>query len=125
MFYLYLIITVLLSLTILIFGFIFIKRPPKNINYLYGYRTTMSMKNQDTWDFAHRYAGKVWIILGFISLFIFTPLTIILMGEKNYDYIMLVLIILQVSFLILVIPFTETALRKTFDKDGKRKNNRI
>lgn len=121
MFYLYLVTTILLSLTIIIFGFIFIKRPPKSINYLYGYRTSMSMKNQDTWDFAHRYAGKVWTILGSIALFIFTPLTIILKNIKHYDYIMVILIIVQVAFVTLVIPLTERALRKTFDKEGRRK----
>lgn len=31
------------------FGLLFQKRPPKNINNLYGYRTRMSMKNEKTW----------------------------------------------------------------------------
>ena len=44
------------------FGFLFGKRPPKEINYLCGYRTRMSMKNIDTWVFAHRYCGRLWRI---------------------------------------------------------------
>ncbi|MCY6372198.1 SdpI family protein [Clostridium ganghwense] len=39
------------------------KKPPKEINSTFGYRTTMSSKNKDTWNFAHRYAGIVWFIL--------------------------------------------------------------
>ena len=35
------------------------KCPPKNINGLIGYRTKRSMQNQESWDFAQRYAGKV------------------------------------------------------------------
>ena len=45
-------------------GLSFLKKPPKDINGAYGYRTPMSMKNQDTWDFAHRVCGRVWCIAG-------------------------------------------------------------
>ena len=38
--------TFLLSGTMIGFGFLFQKRPPKNINGLYGYRTAMSMKTR-------------------------------------------------------------------------------
>lgn len=60
--------TFLLSGTMIGFGFLFQKRPPKNINGLYGYRTAMSMKNQATWTFAHHYAGKIWFYSGIASL---------------------------------------------------------
>ena len=40
------------------------KRPPRKINDLYGYRTAMSMKSQETWDFAHRYCGRIWLWSG-------------------------------------------------------------
>jgi uncharacterized membrane protein len=51
--------------------------PPKEINYLYGYRTKASMKNQDVWDFSQKYsAGKMFqtalflIAISFLNLFI-------------------------------------------------------
>lgn len=47
-------------LLMIIFGAIFRKAAPKKINSLYGYRTTMSMKNRDTWEFAHHYFGRIW-----------------------------------------------------------------
>ena len=34
-------------------GKLFLKKAPKDINWIFGYRTTMSMKNEDTWAFAH------------------------------------------------------------------------
>ena len=40
------------------------KKAPDSINPVFGYRTTMSMKNRDTWEFAHQYCGKLWWILG-------------------------------------------------------------
>jgi uncharacterized membrane protein len=35
--------------------------PPKKINYLYGYRTSRSMKNQNNWDIAQRFSTKKMI----------------------------------------------------------------
>ena len=34
----------------------------------FGYRTKMSMKNKDTWEFAHKYCGKLWYVWGIILL---------------------------------------------------------
>lgn len=48
----------LIPLIMIVLGFIYGKYPPKKINHISGYRTTMSMKNQDTWDFANRYMGN-------------------------------------------------------------------
>lgn len=44
------------------------KRPPKKINSFYGYRTAMSMKNRETWEFAHKHCGKLWSAWGCIAL---------------------------------------------------------
>ena len=35
----------------------------------------MSMKNKDTWEFAHKYCGKVWYVCGMVML----PITVIFM----------------------------------------------
>ena len=51
------------------------KTSPKEINYIFGYRTDMSMKNKDTWNFAHKYIGNRWFYLGLIL----APITVILM----------------------------------------------
>ena len=58
----------LMPLIMLIGGYCMYKNPPKEINGLVGYRTTMSKKNKDTWKFAHDYCGRLWIKLGFILL---------------------------------------------------------
>lgn len=36
----------------ILLGAILYKKPPKEINFMYGYRTLASMKSQDRWDFA-------------------------------------------------------------------------
>ena len=50
------------------FGRSFFKKPPRDINATFGYRTTMSMKNQETWKLAHRVCGRYWFICGLILL---------------------------------------------------------
>ncbi len=39
-----------IPLTMLIIGFLFSQHAPKTINPVWGYRTTRSMKNKDTWE---------------------------------------------------------------------------
>lgn len=115
------------SLTIpvimLIIGLIFTFKPPKEINELFGYRTNLSMKNLDTWNFANRYIGRVWLIL---SLFIL-PLTIVVMllinGEDEGYITTAFFIVLSIQLLIMLISIipTEIALNKKFNKDGTRR----
>jgi uncharacterized membrane protein len=116
-----LIMTAIMSLTMIGFGFLFVKKPPKEINSVLGYRTPMSTKNKDTWNFAHSYSGKVWIRSGIIITTISLVIIFSLQGFKNYSQIMLMLFYVQIATLLLVIPLTESALRRTFDKNGIRK----
>ncbi len=113
----------LIPLTMVGLGKRFMKKSPKNINPLFGYRTTMSMKNNDTWEFAHRYCGKLWFRCGLILL----PLSIvplIFVFNKGADIIGTVgdiVCAVQLVPLIGSIFPTEAALKKTFDKNGNRR----
>ena len=70
-----LIMDLLLPSTMIGFGRYFMKKAPKEINSVFGYRTSMSMKNKDTWEFAHKYCGKIWYVCGMVML----PITVIFM----------------------------------------------
>lgn len=106
----------------IIMGNVFVKNPPKTINSVYGYRTAMSTKNQETWDFAHHYCGKLWTKTGWILL----PVSVLVMLPvigKSEDIIGTaggVLMIVQCIVLIGSIFPVEHALMKQFDKDGNR-----
>ena len=104
-------------------GKLFLKKAPKDINWIFGYRTTMSMKNEDTWAFAHKVAGAFWLKWGWITLVI-TVVTMLLILNKSDEVISVVgciILFAQMIPLIAVIPHTEKALRNTFDKAGNRK----
>ncbi|WP_233244193.1 SdpI family protein [Brumimicrobium oceani] len=51
-------------------GVFMLKFPPKNINSLYGYRTSSSMKSDERWIFAQKYSAKEFIKLGLILMVI-------------------------------------------------------
>lgn len=106
------------------FGHLFLKRASKKINYFYGYRTTMSMKNRDTWEFAHRYAGKIWWVTGWITLLVTVVFMLLLWGADDHTigWYGGLFCLAQITPLLHGIYPTEKALRKTFDKDGNRKN---
>ena len=113
----------LIPLSMLGFGLLFLKRPPKDINGIFGYRTTRSMKNQDAWDFAHRYCGKLWFRWG-LALLPLSLLPLLLVVGKENDTVGTVgtaVCLLQLVPLIGSVFPTERALKRTFDEDGNRK----
>lgn len=106
------------------FGAYFMKRAPKKINYVFGYRTARSMKNEDTWKFAHNFIGKIWLVCGTVLLVVGTASFFTFTANKNENAASIAsLVILGVQLLVLmcsIIP-TERALKKTFDENGNRK----
>jgi len=110
--------------TMIGFGRYFSRKAPKNINVLFGYRTAMSMKNKDTWEFAHRYIGKLWFRLGVIMLVISALPLLAVFGKdiETVGKVGMTLCFAQLIPLVGAIFPTEAALKKTFDRNGRRKN---
>lgn len=104
-------------------GFWFSRRPPKKINALVGYRTEMSSKNPDTWEFAHKFHGRLSLRWGvrMLVLTVVVMLAILPLGEEAATAVGLTAMFLQIAILIATIPVTEKALRNTFDRDGHRR----
>ena len=112
----------LLPFTMIGFGRYFMKKAPKEINGVFGYRTSMSMKNKETWEFAHKYCGRIWYISGLIILPATVIFMLLVMGKDVETVGIVGGIVMGVQLVPLIgsiIP-TEIALRKTFDKSGKR-----
>lgn len=118
------VINLMIPVTMLFFGIVFRKHGPKNINGIYGYRTSMSMKNKETWEFAHQYCGKLWTKLGFIMLIItiIASALVFTFDDDVRGIIETVLVTTQTIILIASIFPVESALKKNFDKNGNRKN---
>ena len=123
-FYIYMLLTsLLIPVIMLVFGWIFRCRAPKKINVWYGYRSARSMKNEDTWVFAHQHIGRTWMIAGAVLLVI-SVIPMIAAYGKDIDTVStvsLVLTVIQLIPLIVSLIPTERALKKTFDDNGIRK----
>ncbi len=111
----------LIPLSMIACGVWFLKSGgPENINRLVGYRTSMSMKNTDTWKFAHTYCGKLWRNAGLVLLLLSIGSLFFVMG-REVDVVGLfggALCGVQLVVMIVPIGLTERALKKRFDKDG-------
>lgn len=105
-------------------GLMFEKTSPGKINHIYGYRTRMSMLNEDTWKFAHSYCGSLWKKIGVIML----PLSILaslpmfwMESDDGQGILTCVIEGIQIVILIVSIYPVEKALKRTFDEHGNRK----
>lgn len=123
-FWLFMLITnLMIPVAMICLGKLFMHKAPQNINYTFGYRTTMSMKNQDTWRFAHKYCGRLWFIGGLILLPVsIIPLLCVLGREiERIAAVGTVVCFAQIVPLVGSIIPTEIALKRAFDKNGQRK----
>jgi len=105
------------------FGIKFHKSAPKNINWAYGYRTERSIKNRDTWVFAHKCIGRLWKSWGIALVPIsIIPLFFVLgAAVEKVGNLCIALMAVQLVFLIVPIFIVESRLKNTFDKYGRRK----
>lgn len=116
----------LIPVIMLVIGIWFSKHPPRKINAAAGYRTSRSMRNQETWDFAQNYCGVLWKKLGWIML----PVSVIVAGatygmsEDGIGMVSLILIHIQLAVLLGSIYPVEKALKNTFDEEGNKKTEK-
>ena len=113
----------IIPILMIISGWMLWKHSPRNINGIIGYRTTRSMKNMDTWKFAHEYCGRLWWRIGWIillpSLVIHFPFYHA--SNDRISVVSGVLCTIQCVVLIVSIFPTEAALKRTFTDEGIRK----
>ena len=110
---------------LLLFGWLFTHgRYPKHPNGVYGYRTTRSMKNAETWTFAQeRWGRSCWRIgrwLLMLSL-LFVAILQTQSVRQHGLYVGAWITVQGVLTLATIIP-VERALKNTFDEYGHRKS---
>ena len=104
----------IIPVLVLLLGFWMYKYPPKKINLFVGYRTNKSMKNKEMWDFANKYCGKLWVILGLIMIFLTFVLLILVLLEVIIftENVLVTVIVIQVVMLLLTIFIVENRLKR-------------
>lgn len=104
---------------ITILGLIFSKKVPKNRYGSVGYRTTRSRKSEATWEYSNKLAGKLWLILGLVTLAIAIIIRLIF-GNLEQTCCIAVLVS---ELVIIIIPVfvIEGKLKEKFDEEGNPK----
>ncbi|WP_420387329.1 SdpI family protein [Roseivirga sp.] len=92
---------------------------PKSQSRWMGYRTPMSLKSQETWEFANKYSAKACLWAGAIT--ILTQLTLIFTLDNLEAQILITSGIMTLSVMG-VLAITEIKLNNRFDNEGKLKN---
>ena len=123
-----LVMDLLVPAVMIVFGRLFFSKAPHTINCTFGYRTAMSMKNQDTWEFAQAQYGRTcyqvgWAALALTALFLFLMWRLRIPVE-SIDYVFwqggFILLEMVVLVIASYVP-VERALRREFDQHGVRR----
>ena len=116
-----LILVLLMPLFMIGFGRMFMTNAPKDINTSFGYRTKRSMRNQDTWAFAHKHFGKTWFVCGIVFIAASLVPLFLVMGRDADVVSTTGFIILGIQLVLMlgaILP-TESALKTKFDEFGR------
>ena len=123
-FWFFMVITLLLiPIIMIVVGKLYSKKASGEINHFIGYRTTRSMKNEETWKFAHNKFSKIWYKWGLIMLpiSILPMLFVIGKDEDTIGNLGAIICSLQIVPILVSIALTEKALKDNFDEEGNRK----
>lgn len=96
----------------IICGIWLMKFPPRKINRFNGYRTRLSMKSQENWDFAQKYSGKIYLIMGLSELAITVLAVLLIPGAGTNASYMVAAMCVQSLLLIPIVPLVERKLKK-------------
>lgn len=98
-----------------LFSVIFYFFPPKKINFIYGYRTNKTMKNDTIWKFANTYFTKQFLIYAAIS---FAAALILASILKRVSWQPMAIMLFSLGAAIIK---TEQEINKNFDEEGNKK----
>lgn len=110
------VVDLLVPAIMLVAGYFMHKHPPKNINYIVGYRTARSMRNTDTWVFANKKIGEIWVKAGAIALIasIAVQIPFLFLSVDAFAIMSVVLLFAQLAILLISVIPVERALKKEF-----------
>ena len=101
----------------LLISLIFFYFPPKKINLIYGHRTTLSMKSQDTWNEANKRSIHMMLLVSALTCIL---QLIGIIFNINLETTILYATVFLVAGLIIGVIVIEKQLKTIFDKEGNR-----
>lgn len=125
-FWIFIFVTTLLIPLALLFTWYFCPNM-KERNRTSGYRSSRSMQNQDTWEFAQKQCSQNALKMFFPTLLLSLGLMPFALGKKmgTIGWIGLGITVTQMMSFVVIVCLTEKALKKNFDEHGRKKEKRI
>ena len=111
---------VVIPAVMIYFGRKFMNEPPKKDGSGFSYRSDRSVRNSSTWDFAHRYLGRLWFCAGVATAAATAIVVFVMLGQgtQEFSYVMGVMVLIHLIPLCVPLFLTERALKKNFDANG-------
>jgi len=105
-------------------GVLLWKVPPKSRNYIYGFRTRLASRSNDTWKYANDRSAKLLMLVGVLSLlfglvaYVFSYFVLSVQFSDDFWGIFSTAVLLL--GLLAVIVIVQFELKTKFDNKGKR-----
>lgn len=116
-----LIAVLLLPAFMVINGNVYANKAPKEMEGSNGYKTKRSRLSQMTWEFANCYAARIERVVGWTLLAVSLAGMLYLRGKDGGSTGGIIIGVQIAALNFAVMLPTESALKKNFDEDGKRK----
>ena len=87
------------------------------------WRTATAGKNKNTWNFAHKYIGRLWKILALIMLSLSAIAMLFVLGSDvdTVGTVGGIIVMIQLIPMVAAIFPTERALKNNFDEFGRKR----
>ena len=115
--------SIVVPLVLIIVGLYYTKCPPNKIYTDFGYKTPLTLKNEDIWAFAHQCCGKAWIKLGLIMMVLSIAIMFIprAISENAMSIFSVSLFVLQCIAVYISIRRIKATILTVFDENGNRR----
>lgn len=112
------VLAMVMPVSMFLVGLVWRVHPPKQDGGGLAYRTALSTRSQETWDFAHRHCARLWLRMGLILAVVTGVLMVVL--KKHYMSLVLWVIGGQMVFFCISAFLVDMLLKSLFDEKGNR-----
>lgn len=112
------IINSILPLGIILYGYLYKNVAAKRLSYFFGYKTARTQLSKETWEYANKRVGEIWMKLGAIYTLVVIAMVFIFPSIREKPSFIVIALALIVS--LIPFPIVEKELKEKFDDDGEK-----
>jgi uncharacterized membrane protein len=92
----------IIPIALIVTGLILWQKTPK-LNKVFGYRTSKTLSNEETWTTANKFWGMLSFIIGIIDLIILIPTLILTIPDKYWISLVVFGVVAIASFVVPIV----------------------